>query len=1076
MSARGVTDRTGIIAWFASNHVAANLLMGLIIVAGLMSASSIRKQTQPDFELNRVQVQVLYLGAAPQEVEEGVVIKVEEAIQDVDGIVKLESRAVEGVGTVTAEVSRDADLNEVLGEVKTRVDAISSFPALTEKPVISKQEIPFAVTYIAIYGDLDPVTRKSIAQNVRDELMLLPEVNRVNFLGDREYEISVEVSEHTLRRYGLTMSEISQAIKNSSADLPGGTIKSEGGDILLRTEGQLYTGIEYSQLVLRTFADGTRLTLGDIANIRDGFVESNEYSRFNGQPSAILQVSTVGEQNEIATAEAVRAYVARKADQLPEGIQMDLWADRAMYLQDRLAMMLDNMALGALLVFIVLSLFLRMKVAGWVIVGIPITFFGALWLMPVNPWPVTINMVSLFGFIVVLGIVVDDAIIIGESIYTKIRKDGHTLDNVIDGAHRVAVPATFGVLTTIAAFGPMLFIGGIFGPFFEAISIVVILCLAFSLVESKLILPAHLVHARIPQIDEDDLFDPQRKIRLVERVPRFFLKIQRHVQHGLQRVIHDYYQPLLSKAVDNRGVTVALFIGVLILTGGLIASGMVRQVMVPEVDSDFIQAELRLQTGTAPQVRDAIINRIEGELLAMNREVLEANPGGVPMIKQVGVFTQGDTSATMVVEMPRESARPYEGVEISDMWRERVGEIPGVKLLTFSGAIHLGGGPPLSFRLNGSNYEALESAAAELERELAGFEGVFEVENSSASGGNEIRLRIKPEAEALGLNIVSLGRQVRQAFYGEEAQRIQRGKDELKVMVRYPEDQRRSIADLENMRIRTPNGDEVPFGSVADVSFSESYSSIRRQNRERTVTVSANIDPDSVEPQEVIKSIRENFIPGLLNRHPGVSFDLEGSSEEERNFVRNLSIASLAALFLIYALIAIPLHSYSQPLIIMSVIPFGLIGAVFGHILMGKAISMFSMFGLIALAGVVVNDSLIMVDFINKARAAGASLKQAVIDSGTQRFRAIVLTSFTTAAGLMPIMLETSLQAQFVIPMAISLSFGILFATVITLFLVPALYLLQIDGIARARSLWDLLLGRPETTEYGETRATDSQA
>ena len=510
MNPRGVTDRTGIIAWFASNHVAANLLMGLIIVAGLMSASSIRKQTQPDFELNTVQVRVLYLGAAPQEVEEGVVIKVEEAIQDVDGIVKLESEAQEGIGSVTAEVSRDADLNEVLGEIKSRVDAISSFPALTEKPVISKQEIPFAVAYIAIYGDLDPVTRKSIAQSVRDELMQLPEVNRVQFLGDRAYEISVEVSEHTLRQYGLTMSEISQAIKNSSADLPGGTIRSAGGNILLRTEGQLYTGIEYSGLVLRTFSDGTRLTLGDIADIRDGFVESNEYSRFNGQPSAILQVSTVGEQNEIATAEAVRAYVARKAGQPPDGIQMDIWADRALYLEDRLEMMLDNMLIGALLVFIVLSLFLRMKVAGWVIVGIPITFFGALWLMPVNPWPVTINMVSLFGFIVVLGIVVDDAIIIGESIYTKIRAEGHTLNNVIDGAHRVAIPATFGVLTTIAAFGPMLFIGGIFGPFFEAISVVVILCLAFSLVESKLILPAHLVHAKIFLIDEDVLFNPQR--------------------------------------------------------------------------------------------------------------------------------------------------------------------------------------------------------------------------------------------------------------------------------------------------------------------------------------------------------------------------------------------------------------------------------------------------------------------------------------------------------------------------------------------------------------------------------------
>jgi multidrug efflux pump subunit AcrB len=1062
---RGVTDRKGIIAWFASNHVAANLLMYLIIVAGLLSASTIRKQMQPDFELNNVQVQVLYLGAAPQEVEEGVVIKVEEAIQDVDGIVKLMSSASEGVGTVTAEVSRDADLNEVLSEIKTRVDAISTFPALTEKPVISKQEIPFAVAYIAIYGDMDPVTRKSIAQNARDELMQLPAVNRVLFLGDRDFEISVEVSEHTLRQYGLTMSEISQAIKNSSADLPGGTIKSQGGDILLRTEGQVYTGIEFSELVLRTFGDGTRLTLGDIATIRDGFVESNEYSRFNGRPSAILQILTIGEQNELATAAAVREYVARKSAELPDGIQMDIWADRANYLQDRLDMMFENMLLGALLVFIVLSLFLRMKVAGWVIVGIPITFFGALWLMPVNPWPVTINMVSLFGFIVVLGIVVDDAIIIGESVYTKIRADGHTLDNVIDGAQRVAVPATFGVLTTMAAFAPMLFIGGIFGPFFEAISVVVMLCLLFSLVESKLILPAHLVHARIPDIDEDDLFNPQRKVGLFERVPRFFLKIQRHVQHGLQAVIHNYYRPLLSKAIDNRGVTIAIFIAVLIVTGGLVSSGLVRQVMVPEIDSDFIRVEMRMQTGTAPRVRDAAVDRIETDLLALSREFLDNNPDSVPMIKHIGVFTNGDTGATLVVEMPRDEDRPYEVVEISDIWRERVGEIPGIKSLTFEGAVHMGGGPPLSFRLNGSNYAALEAAAMELEQELATYAGVFEVQNSAVSGGDEIRLTIKPEAEALGLTLVSLGRQVRQAFYGEEAQRIQRGKDELKVMVRYPEDQRRSIADLENMRIRTPAGDEVPFSSVAEVNFGESYTSIQRQDRQRTVTVSANIDPERVEPQEVIRSIRENFIPDLLARHAGVSFDLEGASEEERNFIRNLSIASVAAFFLIYALIAVPLHSYGQPLIIMSVIPFGFIGAVLGHIIMGKAISMFSMFGLIALAGVVVNDSLIMVDFINRARQRGADLRTAVIESGTQRFRAIVLTSFTTAAGLLPIMTETSMQAQFVIPMAISLGFGILFATVITLFLVPSLYLLQIDAMARVRYLWDLLLGRPERSE-----------
>nr|MDJ0907207.1 efflux RND transporter permease subunit [Woeseiaceae bacterium] len=700
-----------------------------------------------------------------------------------------------------------------------------------------------------------------------------------------------------------------------------------------------------------------------------------------------------------------------------------------------------------------------------VIIGIPICFLGALWLMPYGPWPVTINMISLFGFIVVLGIVVDDAIIIGESIYTQIRADGHTIDNVVKGARKVAVPATFGVLTTMAAFAPMLFVGGIFGPFFEAMSVVVILCLVFSLIESKLILPAHLVHANIKPVDEEDLFHPQRRIGLLERIPRFFQKIQRRVQHGLHRVIHDVYRPLLERALDNRGITVALFIGVLILTSGVMQSGLVRTVLIPEVPGDFIQMDLEMEAGTSPEVRDAAIDIVESAILDLNAEYIEANPDVEPLINHIVIFTAGDTGAQAFVEMPMVENRRYNGDDITDMWRQRVGEIPGVRELDFTAAQGFGGGAPLSFRLSGDNFEALEAAALDLEDHLGTYEGVFDIRNSSRSGSPELKLKIKPEAEALGLTQASLGRQVRQAFYGEEAQRIQRGKDELRVMVRYPQEDRRSLADLENMRIRTPDGAEVPFAEVAEVSFGLSYSRITRQNRSRTVTVSADIDPDLVEPAEVIGEIGEEYIPGLLSRHPGVNYGLEGASQEELDLVRNLTVASVAALFLIYALIAIPLHSYAQPFIIMSVIPFGLIGAVIGHIVMGEAISMFSLFGLIALAGVVVNDSLIMVDFINKARQAGVPVKQAVIDSGTKRFRAIILTSFTTAAGLMPIMLERSVQAQYVIPMAISLSFGILFATVITLFLIPSLYMLQLDSFAWGRRANDYLRGRPSSTE-----------
>jgi multidrug efflux pump subunit AcrB len=1057
----GVTDQKGIIAWFAANHVAANLLMLFIIVAGLISVFTIRKQTTPDFELNNIQVRVAYLGAAPQEVEEGVVVKVEEAIQDIKGIIRITGRAREGSGTVTAEVSSGTDIQEVLSEVKTRVDAISTFPVLTEKPVIFKQEIPIHVVFIAIHGALDEFSQKAMAQEVRDELMRLPAVSTVEFLGDRPYEISIEVSEHVLRQYGLSIGEISQAVRNSSVDMPGGTIKSVGGDILLRTEGQVYTGNEFGSLVLRTFADGTRLTLSDIANITDGFVETDGYGHFDGNRTATLRVLASGEQNELITAAAVQKYVADKSLTLPDGVNMDIWVDRSHYLKGRLQMMSTNMWQGALLVFIVLSMFLRMKVAMWVVVGIPITFLGAMWLMPHGPWPVTINMMSLFGFIIVLGIVVDDAIIIGESVYTRIRADGHTLDNVIEGAHRVAVPATFGVLTTIAAFAPLLFIGGIAGPFFEAISVVVVLCLMFSLVESKLILPAHLVHAKIEDIDEDDLFNPQRPIGFWERIPRAFLKIQRRIQHGLTRVIQNWYRPLVERAVDNRGVTATIFIAMLILTFGTMASGIVKFEIFPSQPGDFIQVSLQMQVGSPPSERNKVLQTLEDTILEMNAEYIEENPDTLPMVQHVGVFTRGDTGAVIFVEMPQSEDRPFDGEEISNRWRERVGEFAGVRELDFSDANHLGGGAALSFRLSGENSINLEGAASELKEKLAEYEGVFDIRTTADAGGEEIRLTIKPEAEALGLTMSSLGRQVRQAFYGEEAQRIQRGKDELRVMVRYPQEERRSIANLENMRIRTPDGDEVPFAAVAEMSFGNGYSSITRLNRERTITVSADIDPEIVQSAEIIKAISEDYIPELLSSHPGVSYGLEGASQEQVDLLRNLTIASVAALFLIYALIAIPLHSYSQPLIIMSVIPFGMIGAVVGHLVMGKSVSMFSLFGLVALAGVVVNDSLIMIDFVNKARASGMAIRQAVIESGTQRFRAIILTSVTTAVGLMPIMLERSLQAQTVIPMAISLSFGIIFATVITLFLIPALYMLQEDSYRRMRQFKNWLLYRP---------------
>ena len=1056
---QNTSPKQGLIAWFANNPVAANLLMLLLFAAGAISAVNLRKQTTPDFQLNTISVRVPYLGAAPQEVEEGVVLKVEEAVQDIVGITEINSTAREGLGSVSINVSLDADVNQVLSEVKTRVDAIDTFPEQAEQPSIYKEEIPIPVLFIALYGDLDDVARKTLAEDLRSDLMTLPEVTSVEILGDREFEISIEVRENTLREYGLSMTDVSNAINNAAVDLPGGTIRSDAGDILLRTKGQVYTGIEFADIVLRTFADGTRITLGDIANINDGFEESSGFNRFNRRDTATLRILTGGQQNELATSRVVKAFIEEQRATLPQGVTMDVWVDRAHYLRDRLSMMLKNMFQGAVLVFVVLSLFLRLKVAFWVIVGIPITFFGALTFMPINPWPVTINVISLFGFILVLGIVVDDAIIIGESVYTKIRADGHSVDNVVLGTRRVATAATFGVLTTIAAFVPLLFVGGLFAPFLEAIAVVVSLCLLFSLIESKLILPSHLAHSRIEPVDEARIFAPYSSESFLRWPAKFLQRLQRRVQHGLQWIIQNGYRPLLVRAIHARGVTMALFAGMLILTIGLIAGGHTRVVLFPEVPGDYVQVDVAMNSGTSPEHRNATMELVENALYNAMDGYLADHPGAMEPVRYAATFSNGDGRGTMIVELPIDEDRPLDNKDVSRMWREALPDLPGVREITFTDGNNIGGGAPVSIGLSGSNDAQLFAAADALETRIAEFEGLFDVRSNTNEGGDEIQLKIKPEAEALGLTLASLGRQVRQAFYGEEAQRIQRGRDELKVMVRYPLDERRSVADLRNMRIRTPSGAQVPFESVAEISFGQAFSSINRTDRERTVTVSANADAEKAEPGKIVADLYADFIPELLARYPSVSAKRQGSSQEEQELLQSFMVASLAALFMIYALIAIPLKSYVQPIIIMSVIPFGLIGAVIGHIVTGNAISMFSMFGLIALAGVVVNDSLIMIDFINKARSDGRPLMDAVVESGTARFRAIILTSLTTAFGLMPMIFEKSVQAQFVIPMAISLSFGILFATVITLFLIPALYVWQLDVARRWHQIRRFFLG-----------------
>jgi len=1052
-----------LIEWFARNAVAANLLMVILLAGGLYTVFTIKKEIQPRIETNYVTVSVPFLGATPADVEEGVVIKIEEAIQDIEGIKEIYSEARRGIGTVRVEVHADYDVNEVMDQVKNRVDAIPSFPDNTEKPVVSRNQFQQQVIFTSVYGNVDERTLKEYAKQVRNEIVTLPGVTRAEILGSRPYEISIEVSEFTLQAYDLTLAEVAGAVRRGSLDLSAGAIRSEAGDILVRTKGQAYIGRDFEEIVVRTNPDGTRVLLKDIAQIRDEFVETDAFSEYNGKPAISIRVLSVGNQSELDISKTVRDYVERKAETLPDDIQVATWADVSYYLKGRLDLMVKNLIMGAVLVFLTLALFLRLKLAFWVMVGLPIAFMGAFFLMPVVD--VTVNMLSLFGFILVLGIVVDDAIVIGESAYTNMRAKGHSVENIVEGVHRVLVPATFGVLTTIAAFLPILLVTGISGQFFAAIGWVVILCLSFSIVESKLILPAHLAHMKIRHYEKD--------------THNVFIRFQRFFSEGLHHFIDNVYSPLLERAVRRRYLTLSIFVSLLILSIGLLAGGILRFVFFPDITSDFLRVELEMNEGTPPTQTHDALRRVQDGLWAVDREVSqEQGVESGAVVSSVLSFAQSDVSGQLITELVKENDDVITGPEVLRRWREAVGEIPGVKTLGFEGATGPQPGAAISLQLMGPNYDQVVRAAKELQERIRGYEGVYDVRNSHERGTPEIKLNIKPEAESLGLTLADLARQVRAGFYGEEVQRVQRGQDEVKVMVRFPRDERDSVGYLDNMRIRTPGGGRVPFHAVAEVELTESPTTIRRYDRERAVRISAEVDKQNYEPGKITADVLGKELPEVLASHPGVRHRLSGASQSQQEVTHDLVKGALFAVFLIYALMAIPLRSYTQPLIIMSVIPFGTIGALVGHWILGIQVSMMSFFGIIALAGVVVNDSLILVDFVNRERKLGVPLAQAVNDAARKRFRAILLTSLTTFFGLIPIVLETSLQAQIVIPMASSLAFGILFATVITLFLIPALYLILDDFARWWRRAWRHIL--PHKTVHagvhGGTRRRSREA
>ncbi len=1022
-------QRKGIIAWFAHNPVAANLLMVVIMVVGLASAFTIQRTMFPAIDIKLIFITMAYPGAAPEEVEKGIVLKIEEAINDVDGIKRVESDAYESFARVMVEPQDGVDLAKLLDDIKIRIDAVEHFPEEAEKPIIRQPELQIPALTVQISGDLDERSMKALADEVRRDLLTFSDVSAADVIGARDYEISIEISEQLLREYHLTLGDVARTIATSSLDLPAGSVQTKNGDIMLRTIGQAYIQQDFESIVLKTWPDGTRLLLGDIATVVDGFVDGRGFSLFDGRHSLGVEVYAMNKQDIVETAEVAKAYVKEKNAQLPAGVSLEIWADLTYYLNGRLGMMVKNLAIGALLVFVILALFLEIKLAFWVMLGIPVCFLGAMALINTPYIDASLNMISIFGFILVLGIVVDDAIIMGESAYTEAEQYGHSVNSVIDGVYKVSTPATFGVLTTIVAFTPTLFIEGVFASFPEALGWVVILCLCFSLVESKWILPAHLAHSK----------------PTTNRILLSVDHIQERINRRLKLFIETRYNPLVRYCIANRYATLAFFFSLLILSAGLLAGGVVRTVISPDAPGEFIQVEVRMSPGTPQERTFAVISDIVADLQQVERDYQQSTGRDEKLISHTFAYGLSRTSGGIQVELTKEDQRQISTREIENRWRKQVGRIHGIEVFAINSADGPDFGPSIGFDLMHQDFNILRAAAAELEQSMRLYAGLYDFRNGTSDTADEFHLDILPEAEALGLTRYDLGTQVRHAFYGAEAQRVQRGIDEVKVMVRYPMADRESISSLHNMFIRTPAGDAVPFETVAKLETRQGLLKVTHIGYQRAAEVTAEANKAIVEPGKIVSELENTVLPALQKKYPGLSYAKSGLSDEEAKLAKSMMIGFTLALFGIYALLAIPTKSYLQPLIIMGVIPFGIIGAIVGHWITGYPLSMMSLMGVIALSGVVVNDSLILVDYINKAVKSGTDLFSAVIEAGTRRFRAIMLTSLTTFFGLAPMLLERSAQAQSIVPMAISLAFGIVFATVITLLLVPCLYMILND-------------------------------
>jgi hydrophobic/amphiphilic exporter-1 (mainly G- bacteria), HAE1 family len=1026
------------VRWAIRNTPAMNTVVLAVLIVGVLSAFMLRREVFPQFELEIILVAVPYPGASPDEVESGICQKIEEAVRSVDGIKKVTSVAAEGVGNVVIEVRSDVpSVQKVLNEVQSQIDRIPSFPDLAEEPNV--QQVTFrnkAITVGVIQENSEApdaeLQLREITEQVRDDLLLIPQISQAEITGERKYQIDVEIPEKTLREYGLTLTDVSRRIRLRNLELPGGTIRDQGETYLLRGKDKRVLGEEIAAIPLITRADGVVLTVGELGEVRDEFVDTTSISRINGQPGLAIDVSAASREDLLAMADAVKDYVKQK--ELPPGYKFSTWGDSSIEVRDRLDLLVRNGMQGLILVFVILSLFLDLKLAFWVAMGIPISLLGAcavLW-----QFDQTLNMLSLFSFLIALGIVVDDAIVIGENVYAHRAMGKSPMQAAIDGTIEV-VPSVFSsVATTVFAFVPMFFVTGVMGKFFAVMPLAVIAILTISLTEACFALPCHLAH------------DSGKPSPLTSGLNRF-------TNWALDTFITRIYQPVIRFCVANPAITVSLAVSFLLLTSSLVTSGTVPSIFFPKLDAPEVMAKVIFPDGTPSRVTEQATERIEKAILEINkkystpdRPLMLATHRMVGLVKDDapggGQTTEGSHAGSVYAQLVDSGLRDLKSEEIVQMWRNAVGPIAGVETLTFGSQSRGPGGKPIEFKLLGpsTDMKELEAAVEEVKAKLATYKGVFDVSDDSRPGKWELQLREKENAVALGVPLESIARTVRASYYGEEVMRLQRGRHEVKLMVRYPEEDRKSLARFDDIRVDGGDGVQRPITELADVSVSRGYSEINRIDQKRSITISSDIDEKDGNAKEIVTNLQKTFMPDLLKKYPSLRVRWEGQQEQDTESVQSLGIGLGIALIAMYVLLTMEFTSYGQPMVVMAIIPFGIVGAVIGHWVMDLPLTLFSTLGLVALTGIVVNDSIVLVDFINSAVRGGMPLNQAVLEAGGRRFRPVMLTSLTTIAGLAPILTETSFQAQLVIPMAASLCFGLMTSTVLVLVLVPTFYLI----------------------------------